>query len=104
VPKFVSVNFIDSTSIGVSAISKGDQTSNGKKKKSKEKFKPMLKPTGVQSFIQYTDASRQSSGSYAKIDATMDEMFLIELHPERVSYVYGLIDKDIDGTKLWEKV
>jgi hypothetical protein len=104
VPKFMCVNFIDSTSIGVSVLSAAEKAATAKKKRGKEKFKPMLKPTGVQSFIQYTDATRQSSGSYAKIDATMDEMFLIELHPERVSYRYDVIHPDNDGTKLWEQV
>jgi hypothetical protein len=98
--KFVSINFIDSTSIGISVLSAGNHR-NGAQHKT---LKPMLKPTGVQSFIQYTDASRQSSGSYAKQDAKMDEIYLIELHPERVSYTYDIIDPDKDGTKLWEKV
>jgi hypothetical protein len=116
--RFVSVNFIDSTSIGVSAISKralnAEELKKLKDKKGKEKqketdsvsqrlYSPMLKPEGAQSFIQFTDASKQSSGSYAKQDAIIHELFLIELHPERITYRYDSIFPDEDGTKLWER-
>jgi hypothetical protein len=115
--RFISVNYIDSTSIGVSAISKralnAEETKKLKGKKGKEKqketdsiaqrlYSPMLKPEGAQSFIQFTDASKQSSGSYAKQDAAIHELFMIELHPERVTYRYDCICPDSDGTKLWE--
>jgi hypothetical protein len=116
--KFVSVNYIDSTSIGVSPVSTLPISHIEKKtlKQSKNRaiqtdedvvprmiHRPMLKPEGTQSFIQYTDASIQSSGAYAKQDALLSELYMIELHPERISYNYECIFPDLDGTKLWEK-
>jgi hypothetical protein len=100
IPKFVSVNYIDSTSIGVSAIS--FETRKTTNTNTKNVWSPMLKPTGAQSFIQYTDASKQSSGAYAMKDSLISELYLIELHPERISFKYDKISTDIDGTKLWE--
>jgi hypothetical protein len=117
--KFISVNYIDSTSIAVSPISVEGQSDPQKKLQkqqqrrqkqtdsssvSAKKYRPMLKPEGAQSFVQYTDASRQSSGAYAKLDAVINELFMIELHPERLSYRYERIEQDVDGTKLWESV
>lgn len=115
--RFISVNYIDSTSIGVSAISSLQLTPIQKKnmKKSNNAIqadsdlvptlfqRPMLKPEGAQSFIQFTDASIQSSGVYAKQDAVVSELYLIELHPERLAYRYECVHPDVDGTKLWER-
>jgi hypothetical protein len=94
--KFICVNRIDSTSIGVSPI--GCEVRHGKRV-----FVPMLKTENTQSFTQYSDASKQSSGAYAKRDTSLEELYLIELHPERVSFRYGDSYEDTDGTKLWEK-
>lgn len=38
----------------------------------------------------------------AKFDAEADKIYFIELHPERTDYVYGLLEDDLDHTKLWE--
>jgi hypothetical protein len=102
--KFICVNFIDSTSIGVSPISLREEAVQTKKGDVKiiKHFTPMLKPDGVQSFIQWTDASKNSSAFYARREATLHALYMIELHPERISYRYANIDPDTDGTKLWE--
>jgi hypothetical protein len=99
--KFICVNNIDSTSIAVSAVSKVEEE-NDATGKIKTVFRPMLKPDGVQSFIQCHEASQASSVCYAPHKAKLHALYLLELHPERLSFQYENILDDVDGTKLWE--
>lgn len=38
----------------------------------------------------------------APSDAVVDQIYFLELHPERLNYMYGLIETDLDHTKTWE--
>eukprot|EP01034_Spumella_vulgaris_P023908 gene23908-30186_t len=98
--KFICVNYIDSTSVAVSPVATYQvRTDSGRLK---TKLKPMLKPDGVQSFILYSKVSSASKDCYAPREARLHALYLLELHPERVSFRYGNILEDTDGTKLWE--
>lgn len=38
----------------------------------------------------------------APVDAIVNQIYFLELHPERIDYMYGLIEEDLDHTKAWE--
>ncbi len=40
----------------------------------------------------------------APMSAKVERIYFLELNPERVDYLYGLIEDDLDKTKLFEKV
>jgi hypothetical protein len=93
--KFICVNNIDSTALAVSPLNKSLHD---------DIVRPMLKPVGVGSFIASTDSAKLTDGAYARRNAILSELFLIELHPERKWFRYDNILSDIDGTKTWEKI
>jgi len=35
-------------------------------------------------------------------NSVVSKIYFVELHPERISYMYGLIEEDLDHTKYWE--
>ena len=86
---FVCLNYVQSTAIGVSALSKVDG-----------KLVPHLSSQNFSSFTRaYTDLNKSV---YAPLNAKLHSIYLIKLHPERVNFEYASILKDKDGTKTRE--
>ncbi len=96
--KFVCLNYVDSTAIGISAIHcpHGEFTLGV----------PMQKPQGEYRYSDYIPKGSvgKRNGIYAEKNADLSKLYMIELHPERLSVSYGTIKDDVDGTKVWEKL
>jgi hypothetical protein len=81
---FISLNYVDSTALMLSALDNVD--------------KPVfLSET-------YNSSSWSKSRDAINLSETniVDKIFLIPMHPERVTYNYESIENDADGTKIFE--
>jgi hypothetical protein len=85
--KFVCLNNVCSTAIGVSVLDKDGA--------------PLLHHSRVNnmSWARETDYIK-----LAPAGAAPHVMYFLELHPHRVSYQYRPIEEDLDGTKHWDIV
>jgi hypothetical protein len=97
--KFVCLQYVVSTAIGVSALHGGDDATN-------QMGKPLLKPTDSLSYSDYFCTSGHiHHKTYAPRDAVLTRLYLIELHPNRLKLSYdghGVFD-DVLGLRVCER-
>ncbi len=86
-PNFVCLNYVCSTSIGLSAL---------------DSYSLPLQSSS--NFASFTRASTDTTHNiYAPTNAVLRTLYFIELHPERIGFEYGNISEDKDKTKIREK-
>ncbi len=83
--QYICLNNVCGTAVGLSVLDIAD--------------KPIVRQTR---FHDVSWSKETHNLDIAKFDAVPDKIYFLELHPERAEYVYGLLEADLDKTKLWE--
>jgi len=97
--KFVCLNYVDSSSIAVSAL-------GGEENLKYPMGRPLMKPVDSMRFSDhFVNPLSHDTKSYAPKNAELTKLHLIELHPNRLktSYATGVFNDD-DGTRVFEVI
>ncbi len=83
--QYLCLNNVCSTAVGLSVLDLN--------------MKPMIHQTRFNSLSWNNERDKLR---LAPINAVAARIYLLELHPERVEYIYGSFEADLDKTKVWE--
>jgi hypothetical protein len=86
--QFVCLNYLDSTALGLCAVNVNN--------------KVMFSSEDATSFTPLATATRDANCYAQPDDMVLNRLYLIPLHPERLSIEYGNVFDDEDGTRVWE--
>jgi hypothetical protein len=86
--QFVCLNYVDSTAIGICAVNVNN--------------KVMFSSEDATSFTPLATATKDANCYAQPNDMVLHRLYLIPLHPERLSIQYRNVIDDEDGTRVWE--
>jgi hypothetical protein len=86
--QFVCLNYVDSTAIGLCAVNVNN--------------KVMFSSEDATSFTPLATATRDANCYAQPNDMKLNRLYLIPLHPERLSIEYGNVLEDEDRTRVWD--
>ncbi len=86
--RYVCLNYIDSTAVAVCALNANS--------------KVMFSSEDATSFTPLATATRDANCYAQPNDRVLHRLFLIPIHPERLSIEYGNIFDDLDHTRVWD--